>query len=668
MPYDNVPDQNPSAETLRLQQELDKAQRSLEVTQTQNLKLGQAIETLAAQNRKDGDIDKIAYTKNVLGIREYQEREGDSMSGYAKEIAASIERINTENRKISKANQRASLKQLDQLDQLTETVRDDDERQSLRKFIDDTRRSVNQNTDSLGVMVSRFTDNMDYISAGITSLFSDSPMLSLGVGFIANSIKNALSEKQEAKYAIQEARERQLSEELSNQIGQEKALEDIKNKLEKSLNKPVPEVVPPPVELPEVPVVVGNDEDSFTNMWLEGIHDFLDDLTMETMSISQAVNRMTGLDMEPVKLETDGIISAIDSVGEMIRPLTFGLEERRREEGVYRNQLIEAIESIPVLVDSDGKEKEDGSMLGGIGATLLAGGGLGGVVSGIMEPLLASGKSLLKKALSGIVKAFPKLLGKIFLPAAIIGALFDGVTEAIDMYNDTGSMKDAAIGFFGGILDFMTFGFFGTDELNSVLGVIGEYTEPLYDIMIKPFQFIYNKAEQALSMFDEMELPSLSDLPELIREKYEWVRDSIMGHITTPFEMIGDMMDGVFDGMKEQIRSVANSLPDFMVPDKVIDWLDTPTKPIELTPVAEKGNLSERFAGSMEAQQREKLTEQIIKTNDELVNAKDEGSQERGNVNVVDNSSRVVNNITKGNLTVHDPDMALRFRYGSFGF
>jgi len=104
-------------------------------------------------------------------------------------------------------------------------------------------------------------------------------------------------------------------------------------------------------------------------------------------------------------------------------------------------------------------------------------GGSGGLLDSIMS-MFSDG------FISGIKKLFsPKILGqvlkKVFLPIAIIGTLFSGITAGFKKYQETGSFGEAIIAGLGGMLKFLTFGLFGEDTLKSMWEAVSGFLDPI---------------------------------------------------------------------------------------------------------------------------------------------------------------------------------------------
>lgn len=636
----------------RFQEEVESARNEVKQSQENNLKLGQIIETMAAKNRKDGNIDKIAYTNNVLEIREFQERTGDQMSGYAKEIASSIESINTNNRKLAKADQRAQLVQLDRLRAMTESITDETERDSLRGFIEKSEMSIRQNTSAIGTMASGLLKNMDIISGGITYMLSDSPILGAIAGFAMKQAKDRWSQRQDDKYIVQEARERQLSEQLGNQIRDEKSLGKMEAKLDDMIQKyepqgdkpdkpePVKPESPVPVNLPDsTPMVLGGG-DSESSMWLEAIHDLLDDSTMEVMQINETLGKLT-----------TSVDKHFTMIEEVLQPLIMNREEERRERNIFNERLLDALSERPTLVGEGGKPKDDSSLGGILGGGLIAKGSAW--VKGAIATLALGGKKVIMNSMKFLIRGIPKLVSRIFAPALIIGSLFTGVMEAVEVYSETGSIKDAAIGFFGGILDFITFGFFGTDQLNGVIDTVMSYADPILEMMKKPFAYLGAKVEE----WSEKGM----ELKDDIIGKFDTMRDVMVEKLMTPIHMVGDLYDSFVNGMKGRIAEMVKHLPDWAVPDSLVEWT-------KIEPVKQTSRLKEIMASAPEAQIAERQWDNVQTMTDQLKQRVDEVSPSGGNTVITDNSQRNVTNIHQSAVTTTDPDQTLRYAQSQGGF
>jgi hypothetical protein len=108
-----------------------------------------------------------------------------------------------------------------------------------------------------------------------------------------------------------------------------------------------------------------------------------------------------------------------------------------------------------------------------------AGGDSGGLLGGIIDFF----KNGLLGALGMIFSPanILKSLGKIFLIAAVITSLFEGITAGIKKWQETGDLSEAILTGLGAMLDFLTFGLFGEDQLRELVKQVGDVIGPIID-------------------------------------------------------------------------------------------------------------------------------------------------------------------------------------------
>lgn len=82
-------------------------------------------------------------------------------------------------------------------------------------------------------------------------------------------------------------------------------------------------------------------------------------------------------------------------------------------------------------------------------------------------------------------KNLASIFKKVFLPIAIIGTLFSGITAGFKKYQETGNFSDAIVSGLGGMLEFLTFGLFGEDTLKKLFESISEFFAPITETISK---------------------------------------------------------------------------------------------------------------------------------------------------------------------------------------
>lgn len=93
---------------------------------------------------------------------------------------------------------------------------------------------------------------------------------------------------------------------------------------------------------------------------------------------------------------------------------------------------------------------------------------IGGLFDGLFDGLMSGLKFLISP------KNILKVLGKVFVPAVIIGSLVNGIMDGFKEYADTGSIGKALIAGIGGVFDFLTFGLINKESVQGVVDYVSE--------------------------------------------------------------------------------------------------------------------------------------------------------------------------------------------------
>lgn len=118
------------------------------------------------------------------------------------------------------------------------------------------------------------------------------------------------------------------------------------------------------------------------------------------------------------------------------------------------------------------------------------GGGEGG--GGLIDTIMSFFSGGFMKAIRFIFnpRMLSKIFSKVFVPLAIIGTLFEGITAGFKRYQETGSLTDAISAGLGGMLEFVTFGLFGEDTLNQLWTSISDFFAPITESISNIFKGI----------------------------------------------------------------------------------------------------------------------------------------------------------------------------------
>lgn len=112
---------------------------------------------------------------------------------------------------------------------------------------------------------------------------------------------------------------------------------------------------------------------------------------------------------------------------------------------------------------------------------------------------------VLKKIFSP--KNLLKSLGKIFAIGALIGALWEGVSDGFDEFMKTGDIGKAIVAGLAGIVDFLTFGLFDKEKIKEVIGDMASWVN---DHIVKPVsEFFGQMKDSFLNMISKIGLPEI---------------------------------------------------------------------------------------------------------------------------------------------------------------
>ena len=144
---------------------------------------------------------------------------------------------------------------------------------------------------------------------------------------------------------------------------------------------------------------------------------------------------------------------------------TFFLREDERERALEAQRL--KVEGKPTAETPTGGDKE------------------GGFLNSIVQMFSGGFTSAIRTLFSP--KMLMKVFSKVFVPLAIIGTLFSGITAGFKKYQETGNLGEAIVSGLGGMLNFVTFGLFGEDTLKSLFDSISGFFQPITDTISSIF-------------------------------------------------------------------------------------------------------------------------------------------------------------------------------------
>jgi len=146
-----------------------------------------------------------------------------------------------------------------------------------------------------------------------------------------------------------------------------------------------------------------------------------------------------------------------------------------QREAMLESQKAKAMPKAPTVAGAkppEEKKEGGGDFLGGILNTVMDffGNGFLNAIKSLFSP-----------------KLIFKAISKVFVPLTIIASLVSGIIDGWKKWQETGDLGEALIAGLGGVLDFLTFGLFGADELKKAFDWIGGFVGPIVDSISDTF-------------------------------------------------------------------------------------------------------------------------------------------------------------------------------------
>lgn len=412
----------------------------------------------------NGVIDELSknnlkgFNKIVQATTEIETKKDDA-SDLAKDVLGKMKSIAEDNRKGTAGDRKKSLKEIESLQKSIMLEKD----ASTKMLIQSQLRALKKTTVDNSSFLERSNDflvsHLSEIGGVITGVLADSPVLAIGTDFLIRKAQGAFAEKQGLRDQERDRAEARRDELIGKQVelakeGQE--FQEQESKVEQRVDD--------------------------TQEQESKVEQHVEDLVADKEIIPESAVEM-GVEYRTSLLEI--ISKQLSDILGVIAPLVSDAEENAREDKVFNDKLLSAVKGGPSKVEKVDEEDVGTSVLGAL------------IMSKFITPLmgvLVSIGGIIKGFMMGLGKVFFKVLTKVFLPIMIIGGLFSGITEAIEIFKKTGSMKKAFMGFLGGILDFITFGLIGTEELKSFGSFVSDKVSFLFDglmgILTSVFDYI----------------------------------------------------------------------------------------------------------------------------------------------------------------------------------
>ena len=175
--------------------------------------------------------------------------------------------------------------------------------------------------------------------------------------------------------------------------------------------------------------------------------------------------------------------------------------------------------------------------------------GGGGFLDGIMG-MLGTGIMNAAKFLfnpKNLLKAFTKFL----LPAMIIGSLVNGIIDGFKAFMETGSIAEALIAGFGGILSFLTFGLIDAKTIRSIVDWFSSFVT---DYIIQPLKDFFGFLGESFDKY----------IAKPIMDAFSAVGDMLNEYVVQPLKTFFAPIADFFKKIKDQVFGF---LEDFGIPE-----------------------------------------------------------------------------------------------------
>lgn len=216
--------------------------------------------------------------------------------------------------------------------------------------------------------------------------------------------------------------------------------------------------------------------------------------------------------------------------------------------------MVEAQRSRDAQTELLTKIEENTAGAGGVDAGKVkpkeeAGGAAGGLLGTIMG-FLGDGLMMALKAMFN-PKNILKFLGKIALPAMIIGSLVNGIMDGFNTFMETGSISEALIAGLGGVLSFLSFGLFDAETIRSITDAVSGL---INDYIIDPIKNFFGFLGESFSKY----------ISQPIMDAFSYVGGLFGEYIIDPLKKIFAPITSFFSKIKDQLLSFVE---DFGIPE-----------------------------------------------------------------------------------------------------
>lgn len=248
--------------------------------------------------------------------------------------------------------------------------------------------------------------------------------------------------------------------------------------------------------------------------------------------------------------------------------------------------------------------KEGGGVMGFLGDIVsFIGGALVEVVKSLFNPMVLL-----------------RILGRLAIPALIISTLFSGIMAGWKKYDETGNFGDAIVSYFGGMLEFLTFGLLGEDTVKAHNKFMKDLFFGVLDTLTKVFDSVKSVFKNIFGDFIKIDDKPVENPTDTKLEKPP--EGSAAGSTSTA---------GSVTPQQTPAQSAMNQASANFIAPKATAPVSEPA-PVEVPVAASPTPVVKKSVSKSTGKNNEDLNDELSRKEDELQSLNDDYKEEKAAV------------------------------------
>lgn len=226
-----------------------------------------------------------------------------------------------------------------------------------------------------------------------------------------------------------------------------------------------------------------------------------------------------------------------------------------------QNDLLQSIsDNIKIMASGTSSAKKVGAMQVDEKAT----GGFMDSINGVFSMMGDVLMNVIGKVFS--FKSIMKFVTKFFAPAMIVASLANGIIDGFKTFMDTGSISEALIAGFGGVLEFLSFGLFDKKTVRTVVDAVSGFVT---DYIIGPVSKFINGLGDAFQTYIAQPIQTgfgaLMDFAQMLQGL---IVDTFITPVKNAFAPISDFFNSMVDAVMNTLNAIEIPGVSFKLPFK----------------------------------------------------------------------------------------------------